>query len=94
MVGPITAKAEPDPLPLDMANIINSSRGHGFIIASFGSYAETIISNKTFDIMAAAFGKLKQKVIWKLKGIFLVLIVNYHQLLSRSSLSSLLLLSM
>ncbi|XP_066016029.1 UDP-glucuronosyltransferase 1-2-like [Pocillopora verrucosa] len=68
MVGPITAKAEPDPLPLDLANIINSSRGHGFIIASFGSYAETIISNRTFDVMAAAFGKLKQKVIWKLKG--------------------------
>ena len=93
MVGPITAKAEPDTHPLDLANIINSSRGHGFIVASFGSYAETIISNRTFDVMAAAFGKLKQKVIWKLKGIFLVLIVN-HQLLSRSSLSSLLLLSM
>ncbi|PFX14788.1 UDP-glucuronosyltransferase 1-2-like [Stylophora pistillata] len=68
MVGPITAKAEPDPLPPDLANIIDSSGGHGFIIASFGSYAETIISHRTINVLAVAFGKLKQKVIWKLKG--------------------------
>lgn len=59
MVGPITAKAEPDPLPPDLANIIDSSGGHGFIIASFGSYAETIISHRTINVLAVAFGKLK-----------------------------------
>ena len=68
MVGPITAQAKPNPLPLDLVDFINSAGENGFIIASFGSYAQTIISKAKIDIMASAFGKLKQKVIWKLKG--------------------------
>ena len=68
MVGAITVEAEPNPLPPDLESFISSAGGHGFIIASFGSYAETIISKKTINVMAEAFGKLKQKVIWKLKG--------------------------
>ena len=68
MVGPITAKAEPSPLPPDLVDFVNSAGGDGFVIASFGSYVQTIISKKKVDVMAIAFGKLKQKVIWKLKG--------------------------
>ncbi|PFX28938.1 UDP-glucuronosyltransferase 2B1 [Stylophora pistillata] len=68
MLGPIAAESKPNPLPPDLADFINSSGAHGFIIASFGSYAQTIISKRTIDVLAAAFGKLKQKVIWKLKG--------------------------
>ena len=68
MVGPITAKAEPSPLPPDLVDFINSAGGDGFVIASFGSYVQTIISKEKIDVMAIAFGKLKQKVIWKLKG--------------------------
>ena len=74
MAGAITAKAEPNPLPPDLESFISSAEGHGFIIASFGSYAQTIIPKRTTDVLAEAFGKLKQKVIWKLKG------NNYHML--------------
>ena len=68
MVGPITAQAKPNPLPPDFIDFINSAGGNGFIIVSFGSYVQTVISKAKIDIMASAFGKLKQNVIWKLKG--------------------------
>ncbi len=68
MVGPITAKAEPSPLPPDLEDFINSAGGNGFVIASFGSYVQTVIPKEKIDILATSFGKLKQKVLWKLKG--------------------------
>ena len=69
MVGPTTVQPKPSPLPPDLVDFINSVGGrNGFIIASFGSYAQTIITKAKIDILASAFGKLKQKVIWKLKG--------------------------
>ena len=63
----MTARAEPSPLPPDLVDFINSAGGNGFVIASFGSYVETVISKEKIDVLATAFGKLKQKVIWKLK---------------------------
>ena len=68
MVGPITVQVEPSPLAADLADFINRAGGNGFVIASFGSYAQTVIAKEKIDILAAAFGKLKWKVIWKLKG--------------------------
>ena len=68
MVGPITAQPKPSPLPPDLLDFINSAGGNGFIIASFGSYVQKVISKGKIDILASAFGKLKQKVIWKLTG--------------------------
>ena len=67
MVGPMTARAEPNPLPPDLVDFINSEGGNGFVIASFGSYVQTVISKEKIDALATTFGKLKQKVIWKLK---------------------------
>jgi len=69
MVGPITAQPNPNPLPPDLKDFISSAGpGNGFIIVSFGSYVQTVIPKAKIDIMASAFGKLKLKVIWKLKG--------------------------
>ena len=68
MVGPITVQPKPNPLSPDFIDFINNAGGNGFIIVSFGSYVQTVISKAKIDIMASAFGKLKQKVIWKLKG--------------------------
>ena len=62
MVGPITVQPKPSPLPPDLIDFINSAGGNGFIIVSFGSYVQTIISKEKIDIMASAFGKLKQNV--------------------------------
>ncbi|XP_068688914.1 UDP-glucuronosyltransferase 2C1-like [Montipora foliosa] len=67
LVGPITIK-KPKPLPAELESYVNSSGIDGFIIVSFGSYAETLASKDRIDTMAAAFGKLKQKVLWKLKN--------------------------
>ena len=68
MVGPITVQPKPNPLPANLKDFVNNAGGNGFIIVSFGSYVQTVISKAKIDIMASAFGKLKQKVIWKLKG--------------------------
>ncbi|KAL9957741.1 hypothetical protein ACROYT_G034677 [Oculina patagonica] len=68
MVGPITAKAETSPLPPDLEDFINSAGGDGFVIASFGSYVQTVIPKEKIDVLATGFGKLKQKVLWKLNG--------------------------
>ncbi|XP_068744718.1 UDP-glucuronosyltransferase 2C1-like isoform X1 [Montipora capricornis] len=67
MAGPITIK-KPKPLPAELESYINGSESEGFIIVSFGSYVETVMTKDKIDIMAAAFGKLKQKVLWKLKN--------------------------
>lgn len=69
MAGPITIK-KPKPLPAELESYTNGSEfeSEGFIIVSFGSYVETLMTKDKIDIMAAAFGKLKQKVLWKLKN--------------------------
>jgi len=66
MVGPLTV-SKPNPLPAELEDFV-SSGGHGFVLVSVGSYVETVISKEKNDVLATAFGKLKQKVIWKLKG--------------------------
>ena len=74
MVGPISVN-KPNPLPAELENFINNSGGHGFIIVSFGSYVETVMSKEKIDVLAAAFGKLKQKVIWKLKRNIILMMI-------------------
>lgn len=67
MVGPIGVK-KPKSLPPDLQKFIDSAGGDGFIIVSFGSYVEKVIAKEKIDMMAIAFAKLKQKVLWRLKG--------------------------
>lgn len=67
MVGPIGVK-KPKSLPPDLQKFIDSAGGDGFIIVSFGSYVEKVIAKEKIDMMATAFAKLKQKVLWRLKG--------------------------
>lgn len=70
MAGPITVK-KPKPLSTELEDFVQSGdyQDHGFIIVSFGSYMETLLAKEKIDVLAAVFGKLKQKVIWKLKSI-------------------------
>ena len=65
MVGPLNAK-DSQPLPHELEAFVNNS-DHGFIIVSFGSNVGFLAKEKV-DMMAVAFGKLKQKVVWRLKG--------------------------
>ena len=77
MVGPITVK-KPKPLPPDFEEFIRDSGGHGFIVVSFGSYVESVLNKEKLNMLATVFGKLKQRVLWRLKGRKLVLIKKSH----------------
>lgn len=67
MVGPLSAR-DGWPLSPDLEKFVINSGGHGFIIVSFGSNVASILSRKVVDMLAEAFGKLRQKVVWRLKG--------------------------
>ena len=67
MVGPLSVK-DPKPLPPDLEEFVSNSGGHGFIIVSFGSNVASLLPQKLVDMLATAFGKLKQRVLWRLKG--------------------------
>jgi len=66
MVGPLTVR-DARPLPPDLDEFVSNSGGHGFIIVSFGSHVADLPQEEV-DMLATAFGKLKQRVVWRLKG--------------------------
>ena len=66
MVGPLTVR-NARPLPPDLDEFVSNSGGHGFIIVSFGSHVADLPQEEV-DMLATAFGKLKQRVVWRLKG--------------------------
>ncbi|KAL9957668.1 hypothetical protein ACROYT_G034591 [Oculina patagonica] len=67
MVGPLSVR-DGKPLPPDLEEFVSNSGGHGFIIVSFGSNLASALSRSVVDMLATAFGKLKQGVVWRLKG--------------------------
>jgi len=67
MVGPLTVR-DAKPLPPDLEEFVSNSGGHGFIIVSFGSNLASLLPQNEVDMLATAFGKLKQRVVWRLKG--------------------------
>lgn len=68
MVGPLNVKKAVKPLPLDLEEFVSNTGGHGFIIVSFGSNVASILPKTVVNMLATAFGKLKQRVVWRLKG--------------------------
>ena len=69
LVGPLNVRDTIEPLPPDLDEFVSNSRGH--IIVSFGSNVASILPRDLVDMLATAFGKLKQLVVWRLKGILL-----------------------
>ncbi|KAL9957658.1 hypothetical protein ACROYT_G034581 [Oculina patagonica] len=67
MVGPLNVK-DAKPLPPDLEEFVSNSGGHGFIIASFGATVASALPKPVVDMLATAFGKLNQQVVWRLKG--------------------------
>ena len=67
MVGPLTVR-DAKPLPPDLEEFVSNSGGHCFIIVSFGSNLASLLPQNEVDMLATAFGKLKQRVVWRLKG--------------------------
>jgi len=66
MVGQLSAAKEPVPLSQEFEEFVTNS-SHGFIIVSFGSNVGALSEEKV-NMLAAAFGKLRQRVVWRLKG--------------------------
>ena len=67
MVGPLSVHDAKAILP-DLEEFISSSGGQGFMIASFGTNVASPLSEAEVDLLALVFGKLKQRVVWRLKG--------------------------
>ena len=72
MVGPLNVR-DAKPLPPDLEEFVSNSGGHGFIIVSFGSNVASILTRAEVDMLATAFGKLRQRVVWRLKGNSMIL---------------------
>jgi len=68
MVGPLNVKKDARPLPPDLEEFVMNTGGHGFIIVSFGSNVASVLPKTVVDMLATAFGKLKQRVVWRLQG--------------------------
>ena len=66
MVGPLNV-GDARPLSPDLEEFVSNSGGHGFIIVSFGSNV-AVLRQSVIDMLATAFGKIKQRVVWRLKG--------------------------
>ena len=76
MVGPLNVKSDFKSQPRDLEEFVSGSGAHGFIIVSFGSNVASILPRDLVDMLATAFGKLKQLVLWRLEG-NLCIFVNY-----------------
>ena len=79
MVGPLNVKKAVRPLPPDLEDFVSNTGGHGFIIVSFGSNVASVLPKTVVDMLATAFGKLKQRVVWRLKGSAAVINQPYSQ---------------
>ena len=75
MVGPITVQKSKE-LPPDFQEFVSNSGGQGFIIASFGSYVESVIPKDKINMLATVFGKLKQNVLWRLQGDYTTILLK------------------
>lgn len=56
LVGPLNVRDTIEPLPPDLDEFVSNSRGHGFIIVSFGSQVASLPSREKVDMLATAFG--------------------------------------
>ncbi|XP_078666126.1 UDP-glucuronosyltransferase 2C1-like [Branchiostoma floridae x Branchiostoma belcheri] len=65
-VGGIVAKPA-KPLSEDLEQFMQSSGSDGVVVVSFGSQAKTISLERS-EVMAAAFARLPQKVVWRYTG--------------------------
>lgn len=81
MIGPLNVK-DAQPLPSDLEEFISKSGDNGFIICSFGSMVASSLQREKVDMLAAAFGKLKQRVVWRIKGINFRVIENVFSICS------------
>ena len=81
VTGPILPKPA-KPLPADLETFMVNAGDDGVIIVAFGSML-SVLPKPTLDMLTKVLGGMKQKVLWKLKGLLNpFLIQNYTYLVS------------
>ena len=69
LVGPLTVKT-PSALPQDLKQFISAAGDKGIILFSLGTLGDEVLQKHQVDMLAEAFGRLEQRVIWRLNGMF------------------------
>ena len=67
LVGPLTVKP-PSPLPRDLEQFISEAGDKGIILFSLGTLGDAVLQVHQVDMLAEIFGRLEQRIIWRLNG--------------------------
>ena len=67
LVGPLTVKP-PSPLPQELEQFISGAGDKGIILFSLGTLGDAVLQEHQVDMLAEIFGRLEQKIIWRLNG--------------------------
>ncbi|XP_020621501.1 UDP-glucuronosyltransferase 2B10-like [Orbicella faveolata] len=67
LVGPLTVKT-PSPLPRDLEQFIIGAGDKGIILFSLGTLGDEVLQKHQVEMLAEAFGRLEQRIIWRLNG--------------------------
>ena len=66
-MGPLTVKT-PSPLPRDLEQFIIGAGDKGIILFSLGTLGDEVLQKHQVEMLAEAFGRLEQRIIWRLNG--------------------------
>jgi glucuronosyltransferase len=81
MVGAILPEPA-KPLPADLEEFMQSSGEHGVILVTFGSMLSKLEAS-ILKKMTIVFGRLKQKILWKVKSEYKFIILLCQPELSK-----------
>ena len=69
VTGPLLPRPA-ESLPSELESFMTSSGDDGVIVVAFGSMVSTL-PKQTLRMLAEVLGRMKQKVLWKIKGIYI-----------------------
>ena len=67
LVGPLTVKP-PSPLPQDLEEFISGAGDKGIILFSLGTLGDEMLQKHQVETLAKVFGRLEQRIIWRLNS--------------------------
>ena len=67
LVGPLTVKP-PSPLSQELEQFISGAGDKGIILFSLGTLGDAVLQEHQVDMLAEIFGRLEQRIIWRLNG--------------------------
>lgn len=60
-----------NPLPKDLEQFIDGAGDKGIILFALGTLGDVVLKKHQVDMLAEVFGRLEQRIIWRLKGKFI-----------------------